>query len=215
METNNQTENVSGTIGEIIKTVHPVIENPSKTNLNIIVAADEKGCIGIDNDLPWGRIKADMRHFKNTTLNSTVIMGRKTFESLECKPLVNRINIVLTSDVNNHAAKYGHHDNLIFINNIDYCLWLGDLYKRPIYIIGGASLYNHFWTKVNNIILTRVCADYNGNPDKDTFIKPIDSTIYTKWYSYVEKSDVNEADKLSNNQTPELIFEHYVLKTIQ
>lgn len=209
METNNQTENVSGTIGEIIKTIPPVIvEQPSKTNLNIIVAADEKGCIGIDNDLPWGRIKADMRHFKNTTSNSTVIMGRKTFESMGCKPLVNRINIVLTSDINNHIEKYGHHENLIFINNIDYCLWLGNLYKRPIYIIGGASLYNHFWTKVNNIILTRICANYNGNPDKDAFIKPIDTTIYTKWYSYVEKPDIP-------SETPELIFEHYTIKTIQ
>ena len=190
-------------------------ENPSKTSLNIIVAADEKGCIGIDNDLPWGRIKADMRHFKDTTLNSTVIMGRKTFESLGCKPLVNRINIVLTSDIFNSMEKYDHHDNLIFINNIDYCLWIADLYKRPIYIIGGASLYNHFWTKVNNIILTRVCADYNGNPDKDTFIKPIDTSIYTKWYSYVEKPDDSNPNNQNKLTTPELIFEHYTIKTIQ
>jgi len=50
--------------------------------MNIIVAAGNKGEIGLGGFLPWGKIKEDMTHFKEKTLNSCVIMGRKTFESI-------------------------------------------------------------------------------------------------------------------------------------
>ena len=60
-----------------------------------IVATDLKGCIGKEGKMPW-HIPADLKRFKELTKGGVVIMGRKTFESLGCKPLPDRLNIILT-----------------------------------------------------------------------------------------------------------------------
>ena len=62
--------------------------------LSMIFACDEEGAIGKDGDLPW-RQSSDLQFFKRTTLNKTVVMGRKTWDSLG-RPLPNRRNIVMT-----------------------------------------------------------------------------------------------------------------------
>ena len=64
--------------------------------ITIIVAISENFVIGIDNKLPW-HISEDLKNFKKVTLNHSVIMGRKTFESIG-KPLIERRNIVITRD---------------------------------------------------------------------------------------------------------------------
>ena len=64
--------------------------------ITIIVAVSENFVIGIDNKLPW-HISEDLKNFKKVTLNHSVIMGRKTFESIG-KPLIERRNIVITRD---------------------------------------------------------------------------------------------------------------------
>lgn len=63
--------------------------------ISAIVAMSENNAIGVDNELPW-RLPDDLKFFKKTTLGKPVLMGRKTYESLG-KPLVNRLNIVLSS----------------------------------------------------------------------------------------------------------------------
>ena len=63
--------------------------------LSIIVAIAQNGTIGDKNALLW-HIKEDMRFFRTTTSGHAVIMGRKTFESLGCKPLPKRTNIVIS-----------------------------------------------------------------------------------------------------------------------
>ena len=65
----------------------------SKT-ITLILASDEYGCIGNGGDLPWHYPK-DFKHFKRTTLGHTIVMGRKTAESIG-KPLPGRKNVVLT-----------------------------------------------------------------------------------------------------------------------
>ena len=62
--------------------------------LSMIFACDENGAIGKDGDLPW-RQSSDLKHFKRTTLNKTVVMGRKTWDSLG-RALPKRRNIVMT-----------------------------------------------------------------------------------------------------------------------
>jgi len=62
----------------------------------LIVACTKDGIIGYNNKIPW-HIPEDLKYFRNTTLNSIVIMGRKTFESLPNGYLKNRINIVITN----------------------------------------------------------------------------------------------------------------------
>ena len=67
--------------------------------IKIIVAVDENGAIGRNNDLLF-HIKDDLKNFKILTTNNTVVMGRNTWESLPIKPLPNRENIVLTTTEN-------------------------------------------------------------------------------------------------------------------
>ena len=65
--------------------------------ISIIVAISEDNGIGFGNELLW-RIPADMKRFKNLTLGNTVIMGKKTWESLPKRPLPGRNNIVITDN---------------------------------------------------------------------------------------------------------------------
>ena len=64
-------------------------------DIHLIWAQDENGGIGQDGKLPW-HISEDLKNFKALTLNSTIIMGRKTWDSLPIKPLPNRKNIILS-----------------------------------------------------------------------------------------------------------------------
>ena len=59
----------------------------------LIAAISDDGIIGVDNKLPW-KLRNDLRWFKMHTINGSVIMGRKTWESLPKKPLENRMNII-------------------------------------------------------------------------------------------------------------------------
>jgi thymidylate synthase/dihydrofolate reductase len=66
--------------------------------MNCILCCDLNGGIGFNNSLPWN-VKSDMKNFRETTINKTVIMGRKTWDSLKNKPLKDRRNIVVTNSV--------------------------------------------------------------------------------------------------------------------
>ena len=67
-------------------------------DIHLIWAQDENGGIGQNGKLPW-HISEDLKNFKSLTLNSTIIMGRKTWDSLPIKPLPNRKNIILSRNL--------------------------------------------------------------------------------------------------------------------
>lgn len=69
----------------------------NRPTVSLIAAMGENRVIGVDGGLPW-RLPDEMRHFVRVTSGHTVVMGRKTFESIGCKPLPNRLNIILTRD---------------------------------------------------------------------------------------------------------------------
>ena len=102
--------------------------------IKIIVAVDEKGAIGRNNELLY-HIKDDLKNFKSVTSANVVLMGRNTWESLPIKPLPNRENIVLTTTNKKlNGAKV--------INSFDELEnYLKDT-EKDIYIMGGASIYN-------------------------------------------------------------------------
>lgn len=102
--------------------------------IKIIVAVDEKGAIGRNNELLY-HIKDDLKNFKSLTSGNVVVMGRNTWESLPIKPLPNRENIVLTTTNKElNGAKV--------INSFDELEnYLKDT-EKDIYIMGGASIYN-------------------------------------------------------------------------
>ena len=67
--------------------------------MKLILACDPKGGIGYKNKLPWNKIQGDLPRFKRLTDDCIIVMGRKTWESLPVKPLPNRTNLIITSQV--------------------------------------------------------------------------------------------------------------------
>lgn len=119
------------------------------SSFSIIVATDQKNGIGIQNKLPW-HLPEDLAHFKKTTTGHTVIMGRKTYESIG-RPLPNRRNIVLSKNLAWQAAGVETFSCLAEIDNLQ-----GD----EIFIIGGAQIYELALKDVNKIIVTEIDADF-------------------------------------------------------
>ena len=130
-------------------------------NISIIVAIAENNGIGKNNDLLW-HISADMKRFKQITLNHTVIMGKNTYLSLPVRPLKNRRNIVITdnpSDLFEGCVTVYSVDEAI--NNCNK--------NEESFIIGGASIYRQFLPHADRLYLTRV----NRSFDADTFFPEI------------------------------------------
>ena len=121
--------------------------------IKLIWAQDSSGGIGINNKLPW-HFSEDLQKFKSLTLNSTIVMGRKTWESLTIKPLPNRRNIVLSSS---NIKNVEHYDNL------EKCMekLKNDSIKK-IFIIGGAQIYDIFFQYANKLHITQINKKING-----------------------------------------------------
>ena len=104
--------------------------------IHLIWAQDINGGIGVKGKLPW-HISEDLKNFKKLTLNSTIIMGRKTWDSLPVKPLPKRNNIVLSST---------KQKNVITFNTFEDCIdTLKKQKTKKIFIIGGRSIYKLFF----------------------------------------------------------------------
>jgi len=123
--------------------------------MKAILACDVKGGIGYQNKLPWNKIQGDLPRFKAWTENQVVVMGRNTWESLPKKPLVGRLNIVVTSK--NLDLPYG----AISVNTIQHF----ENFKNA-WLIGGAKLINSSWNLLDQIYLTRTFSEYTC----DTYI---------------------------------------------
>ncbi|MDP4098646.1 dihydrofolate reductase [Paenibacillus sp. P96] len=123
-------------------------------SISMIWAMDENGTIGRDNALPW-RLPRDMAFFKEQTLNKTVLMGRKTWESFGGKSLPQRNNIILTRDPHYAAAGAG------VIHSLEEGLRLAE--QEQLMIIGGAEIYKLFWSHADQLIVTRIEEVFAGD----------------------------------------------------
>lgn len=152
-------------------------------NLSLIVAISENNAIGINGNLLC-HLPADMRHFKEITSGHTVIMGRKTFESLPKGALPNRKNIIVTRNKDYRA------DNTIACHSLAEALSVaGNETER--FIIGGAELYSSALDSVDTLYLTRIHATF---ADADTFFPEID---YNDWEEVTnEYHDADEKNKI-------------------
>ena len=131
--------------------------------INIIAAVGKNLEIGKDNKLLW-RIPNDQKYFKEKTINKTVVMGRKTYESMG-KPLKNRKNIVLTRGKLNI-------DNVEIVNNYKEILNR----EEEIFIIGGEQIYKKFLPYADNLYLTEI----NASKEADTYFPEFDKGLYEK-----------------------------------
>src|SRR5579872_5199461 len=118
----------------------------NRMNISLIAAMSQNGVIGQNNKLPW-HIPEELKYFKSKTLNKPVIMGRKTFESMGCKPLPNRINIILTKEKSFEAK------GCIVVHSIEEALKTVKGYEE-VMVIGGANIYEQFLPLASCLYLT-------------------------------------------------------------
>ncbi|MCP8352041.1 dihydrofolate reductase [Candidatus Synchoanobacter obligatus] len=121
-------------------------------NLSIIAAFDHNQLIGNNNKLPWS-IPEDLAYFKKHTLNGTIVMGRKTFDSIG-RALPKRKNIIISS----HHKTYPntsciHHPSMLFELET----------TTPIFIIGGRSIYQFFLPYTQTMIITHIDHAFKGD----------------------------------------------------
>jgi len=134
------------------------------SNLTIIVAMDQQRGIGIKNTLPW-KLPEDLAHFKRVTTGQTIIMGRKTFDSIG-RPLPNRRNIVVTR---NAAWKHEGTETAAFLAGA-----IALLPDSQGYVIGGADIYRQTMSLADTLLVTEI----GGTYDCDAFFPEIDTTIW-------------------------------------
>jgi len=125
-----------------------------------IVAVDRNGAIGKGGRLPW-HYSADLKFFKQTTTGHTVVMGHRTWLTLQ-KPLPNRLNIVLSRN-----SEVAPQDSVIVMRDVESVLSLARDQSSHLFIIGGAKIYEAFLPFIERWIVTAVPLEV---ADADTFM---------------------------------------------
>jgi len=158
--------------------------------ISIIAATSKNRVIGKDGKLPWS-LPEDMNFFRETTKNCTVVMGRKTFESIG-RPLPNRKNIILTRDTDYKK------DGCLVYNEIQKII--DDFKNENVMIIGGEEIYRQFLPYSDRIYLTYIDHDFEG----DTFFPEFSDEIWMK---------ESEKKGIKNDQNPyDYYFQVFVKK---
>jgi dihydrofolate reductase len=142
----------------------------------IIVAMTKENIIGKDNNIPW-HISDDLKLFKKNTINNTIIMGRKTYESIG-KPLPKRKNIVVSSKLK--------VDNEVKVcDTFEKAINLAENLGKDIFFIGGNQIYKSALKIADHIYLSLVKGNYSGNVYFPEYDKKdwqmIDSKEYDKF----------------------------------
>lgn len=131
--------------------------------LSIIVATSENNVIGNNNSLIW-HLSADLKRFKKLTTGHTIIMGRKTFESIG-RALPNRRNVVISRNPDFQAI------GCEVVKSIDEALRCVEN-EEEVFIIGGGTIYREMWDRVDRLYITLVHAVVEG----DTMIPAVDES---------------------------------------
>ena len=142
----------------------------------LIAAVDKNLAIGKDGKIPW-HIKEDLQYFQKNTLNTAMIMGRSTFDSIG-KPLPNRQNIVMTRSPANR-------EGVIEVLDAESAIKEAKRASNKISIIGGESIYKEFLPLANRLLITEINITVKG---ADTFFP---SWKKQKW---TEKSRINSIE---------------------
>jgi len=134
--------------------------------ISLIVAKANNNVIGKNNQLIW-HLPADLKHFKTITMGHTVVMGRKTYESM-MKPLPGRTNVVITRQENYHP------EEVIIKPSLEDAL--KDLKVEEVFIIGGGEIFKQAMALANKLYITEIHADFEG----DTFFPEINPNEWIK-----------------------------------
>jgi dihydrofolate reductase len=132
-------------------------------SLEAIIAIAENNAIGLDGKLPW-HIRDELKLFKEITTDHTMIMGRKTFESLP-GILPNREHIVLSQSLN---SLHGIH----IASSIDHALSIAEsLSSRKVFVIGGKRIFDELIPQCSVIHLSRIMREFTADTFYDFDIK--------------------------------------------
>jgi dihydrofolate reductase len=155
----------------------------------IVSAVDENYLIGNDNSLPWN-IEIDKKHFRKLTLGKSVIMGRKTFQSIG-KALEKRKNIILTRNTSFSV------EGCFIAHSIEEALNFAD---EEVFVIGGEEIYKEFLPLAQKIFLTKIHAAFMGN----------------KYFPEINKKDwkLEESKKIFDKKS-NLFLEFQIYKRIE
>lgn len=153
----------------------------------LIVAVDEDSGIGREGQIPW-RCREDMRHFRNTTLGCTVVMGRHTWESIDCRPLSDRTTLVLSTadppvrEPVNRPGPRATPGKVVFAKTMDAAkeyLSTANV-GGGVWVAGGTTIYDEFLRAdmVSELHITRIPGTYGCDR---TFCMPAGFTMARRW----------------------------------
>lgn len=128
----------------------------------MVAAVAENGVIGLGGDIPWS-IPEDLKHFRAVTRGNTVVMGRRTFDSIG-HPLPYRTNVVVTRD------PQWEHDGVFAAGSVDEAIALAQDFEGDVMVMGGAQIYAAAIDRADAQILTEV----HLSPEGDTHYPDFD-----------------------------------------
>ena len=147
-----------------------------------IWAQDEEGVIGKDNRLPW-YLPAELQHFKETTLNHAILMGRVTFDGMGRRLLPKRETLILTRNSDEKM------DGVSIFNDIESVLDWYQSQDKNLYVIGGKQIFQAFEPYIDEVIVTQVHASVEGDTYfPEDFDFSLFETVSSKFYDKDEKN---------------------------
>jgi dihydrofolate reductase len=158
--------------------------------ISLIAAFAEERVIGKDGKIPW-TLKEDLKHFRNKTEGFSVVMGRKTYESIGV-PLPNRLNIVMTR---NPKKLEGVKE----VTNKEKALEIASSYSNEVFIIGGEKIYEEFLPLATKMYLTKIDIKTKGD------------AFFPKW-NVNDWEELSRQDKQDRNQNIKYCFLEYKRK---
>jgi dihydrofolate reductase len=158
--------------------------------ISCIVAVGRNQGIGFNGQMPWPHLKGDMSWFRMITTKNIVIMGSTTWKSLGCKPLPNRVNVVLSKTHHWPDADHvfsDHETALVFCQN--------EYPDSEIFIIGGSAVYTAYMNMIDRFYITEIDESY----DSDTFFN----------LQYVQKHFTKVKERATFNEPVKYTIKEY------
>lgn len=178
----------------------------------VVVAVSSNNGIGKDGKLPWN-VPEDMAFFKDLTTTTTlperqnvVIMGRKTFESMNMRPLKSRFNICVSKTLK--QGDFMKYTNMAIVNEFDDALRLAlTLNSEKLFVIGGSQIYNEAvrHSKCSEVICNEIAGEY----ECDTFFATPDPNIYD------EHEVTVISDRVTSKKYTNKTYKQYLLNQLK
>ncbi|MFT4326113.1 MAG: dihydrofolate reductase [Candidatus Woesearchaeota archaeon] len=126
---------------------------------SLIVAQTADGLIGKDNDLPWPRIKEDMKLFQDFRQGKTLIMGRNTWDSIpeKYRPFKNSENIIVSRSIE------GRPEGTYLARTLDQAEAIARVLEKDCVYMGGRSIYKHALTQADEMHISWIKGNFEGN----------------------------------------------------